>query len=366
MQSFVPQKILVEQAVADLPLSREIIQKFPQAKVETVEDARAWKKPCDITPAKKILGLAEQRGAALKPFPKIPDAINLGDYVFNPVSNCHLECTYCILQSYLKNNPVLTVFTNVEYFLRAIDELAQRNPRSCLRLGTGELSDSLALDDITGFSKQWVPFVARYEQIYFELKTKSDRIENLLSLESKGHTVVSWSLSPPEIIAREELKCAPLAARLAGARRLARAGYPIGLHLDPLIYFEGWERAYLRLIDEVAQTLAPEQIAWVSLGSLRFDRELKTIAETRFPHTTLFTEDFVVSPAGKLRYFRTIRIEMYRKLWQWLHQWDVEFPRYLCMEPAWMWEKVTGESPAASKVEAQLMQRLRWLGQSRA
>src|SRR5262245_32789909 len=100
MEFFTPQQILVESAVADRPLTQRILKALPQVPVSRIEDYREEKFPQPITPAKRLLTIAQGRGEAVKPFPKIKQAINLEDYVFNPISNCHLECTYCILQSY--------------------------------------------------------------------------------------------------------------------------------------------------------------------------------------------------------------------------------------------------------------------------
>lgn len=366
MQAFVPQKIIIEAAVAHEALTQRLKGKFEKVPFEIVENYQSWKEPAPISAAKRILALAEQRGRALKPFPKIKHAINLGDYVFNPVSNCHLECSYCILQSYLQNNPVLTVFANTGYFLQAIREASQVHAHTSLRFGTGELSDSLALDDLTELSRELVPFFAELSNAYLELKTKSNCISHLLKLDPKGHTVISWSLSPQNIVEREELKCASLAERLDAARQVQQAGYAVGLHLDPMIYFEGWEQAYETLVEQISQNLDPQRIAWVSIGSLRFDKELKAIATERFPHTSIFAEDFVAAPDGKMRYFKTLRSSMYRRVWTLLEEWSQDFPRYLCMEAPWMWEEVTRQkAPRAEEIEAKLVQRLRSLSREK-
>src|SRR5215831_13032802 len=96
MQDFLPQQILIEAAVETTPVARRILAAFPQIPRRGVARLQDWKEPGPITPAKRILAIAEHKGEALKPFPKVKHAINLGDFVFNPVSNCHLECTYCI------------------------------------------------------------------------------------------------------------------------------------------------------------------------------------------------------------------------------------------------------------------------------
>ncbi len=363
MQPFAPQRILVEREVSALPLTQRILQRFPEVPREEIQSLQGYKEPGPMTPAKKVLALAAHRGEAVKHFPKIRHALNLGDYVFNPVSNCHLECTYCILQSYLKNNPVLTVFANTDHFFSSIRALSEAHPGRALRMGTGELSDSLALDGLTGLSETWIPFFAELPNAYLELKTKSDCVENLLQLPHRGRTVISWSLAPAEIVQREELKCASLSARLSAASRVQDAGYPVGLHLDPLIHYPEWREGYRELLQAIAEFLDPSRLAWVSMGSLRFDGALKAIAGGRFPSTPIFAEDIITAPDGKMRYFKTIRLEMYRYVWGLLREWSEDFPRYLCMEAPWMWEAVLdGPAPPAEEVENNLIRRLEKLG----
>jgi spore photoproduct lyase len=362
METFSPQQILVEGAVADLPLTRRVLQALPRVPVSLIEDYRGGKSPQPISAAKRLLTLAEGRGEAIKPFPKIKQAINLNDYVFNPISNCHLECTYCILQSYLFNNPGLTLFANLDFFFDGITRLIRSAPEKYFRLGTGELSDSLALDDLTGLSREWVPFFAGLPNAYLELKTKSDCVKNLLGLRHRGHTVISWSLSPEHIAQKEELKCAGVSERLAAAARVQGAGYPVGIHLDPMIYFEGWEEAYETLLADIARSLDPRRVAWVSIGSLRFDKDLKKTAMERFGRSAIFSEDFITAPDGKMRYFKTLRLRLYRWMWQRLNNWSEDFPRYFCMEPPWIWEQVTGRSaPEPGWMEGQLVTRLQKL-----
>lgn len=359
MHTFFPKKIYLDESVQDLPLTRRILATLPLVDLETLPDVRHLKLPQPITPAKKILVITKKQGEKLKPFPKIKHALNLGDYVFNPVSNCHLECTYCILQSYLANNPALTLFANTEDFLSEIRERTSAQPAKTWRIGTGELSDSLALDPLTGLSEELIPFFAELPNAFLELKTKTDAVTRLLPLEHQGKTVLSWSMAPQQVTEQEEHKCASLTERLQAAQQAQTQGYPVGIHLDPMLYLENWEEAYGDLVTQLAKHLDPKRLAWVSMGTLRFDKPLKGVASQRFPGTNIFAQDFVEGEDGKFRYFKTIRLKMYQKMWQWLGEWSEDFPRYLCMEAPWMWKQVTGKAPLpAEEMEAKLTQRL--------
>jgi len=77
MQEFIPQKILAEVSVSNSPLSLRVRERFPKVDFIEVESLESFKEPGPITPAKRILALAEQRGDPVKPFPKIKNALNL-------------------------------------------------------------------------------------------------------------------------------------------------------------------------------------------------------------------------------------------------------------------------------------------------
>jgi hypothetical protein len=72
-------------------------------------------------------------------------------------------------------------------------------------LGTGELSDSLALDSVFPISPILISFFAQRDHAVLELKTKSAEVDHLPHLDHRKRTIISWSLNPPEIIEGEEM-----------------------------------------------------------------------------------------------------------------------------------------------------------------
>ena len=288
----------------------------------------------------------------------------MGDYVccnyltVSFASNCHYECTYCILQDYLKNNPSITLFANVDEILDFIAEKIERAPDTLFRVGTGELADSLALDDITHLSEDLVPFAASRKNLLLELKTKSARIENLLPLDHRGKTVVSWSLNPQSFIDAEEHKTASLEERLAAARAVADCGYPVGFHFDPLLALPGWREEYTALVERVASQFRNEEIAWISLGSLRFTPGLKKIVMERFSKSRLLYGELFPTEDGKVRYFREVREKLYRHVRELVEEAFPPVPNYLCMETSKIWERVYGKIPATTRqLEERLVER---------
>ncbi len=221
-------------------------------------------------------------------------------------------------------------------------------PERTFRVGTGEMADSLALDGITRYSERLVPAFAALPNGLLEPKTKSDRIGNMEGLDHRGHTVVSWSVNTPAVIASEELSTPGLAERLSAASQCQLWGYRIGFHFDPLIHYEDWERDYEETVREAFGTVDHRAIAWVSLGTLRFTPHLRDTVKRRFPASSIPFGEFVPGHHGKLRYFRPIREEMYSKLSGWIRKYAPDTLVYLCIESRLVWERSLGYVPAGA------------------
>jgi len=270
-------------------------------------------------------------------------------YVVNLLKNCIYDCSYCFLQDFLQNNPLLVAHINVEDLLEELDQVFTAHPDRIFRVGTGELTDSLALDTVIPYSQHLIPFFNQRENAVLELKTKSVCVENLLNQDSPRNVIVSWSLNPQTIIDREEKGTPSLQQRLEAARQCGNKGYRIGIHLDPIIIFPGWEKAYHELIDNMFKVLSPSQIEWVSLGSFRYRGGLKQIIKERHEDTRLFVGEHVASKDGKYRYLRPLRNQAYENLRDTLKKYSADLNVYMCMETREIWEGVTGKMPRSDE-----------------
>ena len=347
------EKIYLDEKAEEDPVSEAILKSLPDIPVETIQDKRFLIKQFSSTSdligsGKRHLLITRFYGRRLKPCPGTSHHICCGYYVINAVTNCPMDCSYCVLQEYL-NNPFLTLYTNWDNLLEEIDDFLSRNQTSLLRLGTGELSDSLALESIFPVSQFLIEFFSKQPRAILELKTKSANVDSLLGRDHRGKTVVSWSLNPPERIEKEEMRTAPLKERMDAARRCQEEGYPLGLHFDPIFYYERWGQEYQETIYELFRQVDPKRVAWISLGGFRYPPNLKAIAEERFPKTEIFLGELFPGRDGKFRYLKEIRVNMYRKMVGWLKEVDPGLFIYLCMESKEVWERVFGWAPENSR-----------------
>ena len=148
-----------------------------------------------------------------------------------------MDCTYCILQAYL-NNPYQNFFINDTDLFRELDEETTAQ-KGFLRIGTGEFTDSMALDRITGMSRKLISFFAERDNCMLELKTKSAFIDNLKehrSLRQNHYGVVSEQRTDRR---RGGNQGSAIDERLAAASACASMGYPLAFHFDPIIIYPG-------------------------------------------------------------------------------------------------------------------------------
>ena len=272
MQLFQPQEVIVERGSEASPIYRNLRNALPLIPFRLVdavstENGRTDSSAFTFGAAKKRLFLTRYKGEFLKKCPGSDGQVCCNYFVINFASNCPMDCSYCYLQEYLADNSELKVFSNVEDLLTEADELLSKHRRFFFRIGTGEITDSLALDPYIGFAREVVPFFAEQPNALLELKTKSDCVEGLLALDPKDRVVVSWSMNPQRVIDLDEHGTASLSERLLAARRCQNAGYRLGFHFDPIVEYLNWESDYEEMLDQTFSSGRLAQDCLVEYGS---------------------------------------------------------------------------------------------------
>ena len=98
--------------------------------------------------------LARQKGSFYRPCPCSPKTIRCGYYFLSVGLGCPIDCSYCFLQGFLNTSfPVLYVnFDDLEQELNLLEK-EMSNKNKYLRIGTGEMTDSLVFEPITNYAK---------------------------------------------------------------------------------------------------------------------------------------------------------------------------------------------------------------------
>ena len=338
-------KLYVDQQVSDSPLVKAIVRRF-DLPVEFIADARqVYKYVSDasdpIQMGKTVLFLTRNNGAFVKSCPGTRSYTCCGYKILHIGTYCHMDCTYCILQSYF-HPPLLQFFVNHRDMLRELDRIFDGN--GIHRIGTGEFTDSLIWDLWTDFTRQLVPAFGAQRHAVLELKTKTTAIDRLQHLTHNRKTIVAWSVNTPRIIAEAEQRTASLSTRLSAAARCESWGYPLAFHFDPLVIYDGCEADYEQVVKMIFSHVSPDNVVWISLGTFRFMPALKPIIQRRFPKSKIIYGEFITGLDGKMRYFKPLRIALYRKMIASIRRHAPQVCIYFCMEDEEVWQKSLGFS----------------------
>jgi spore photoproduct lyase len=84
----------------------------------------------------------------------------------------------------------------------------------------------------------------------------------------------------------------------------------------------------------------PNAIQFISLGAMRYFKELKAEMKRRFPGTMLLEGPFTRGPDGKSRYFRPVREEIFETISAMILEQDPKQWLYFCMEGKNTWKNV--------------------------
>jgi spore photoproduct lyase len=337
------EEVVIEEAACGTPLAERVLSRFPADRVRVVPDVDEEKPG-----VARSLVVAVQKGAFLRRCPGTPGMLCCNLHVLDLVEGCPFDCTYCFLHSY-QNTPGIRVYANYANVVGEVGAFLKKGSPFPLRITTGELGDSLALEDLTGMAEGLVPLFGKLPGAVLELKTKSTAVAPLLDLDHGGRVVISWSLSPVVVAEGEERGAPPVGARLDAARQACLAGYGIAFHFDPVFLFDGWEDHYTSLIAKIFETVPGEAVRWFSLGGFRYPPALKRRISERFPGIRIFLDEFLPCSDGKMRYFAPRRVAMYRILREAIETHAPRVPVYCCMEAAHIWRKAFGTLPGACR-----------------
>ena len=235
-------------------------------------------------------------------------------------------------------------FVNHDELLNELDCLFLNS--TLTRIGTGEFTDSMIWDNLTDLSDLLVSKFSKQSRSVLELKTKTVEIKTLRTLHHNHKTIVSWSLNTPRIIKNEERHTSSLSARLRAAAKCESWGYPLGFHFDPLVVYDGCEKEYTSVIEQLFSNISSRNIVWISLGTFRFVPALKPIIQERFPNSKIIYGEFISGLDGKMRYFKPLRINLYKKIVSCIRDYAPDVLIYLCMEDDEVWQKSLGFVPS--------------------
>ena len=244
----------------------------------------------------------------MKPAPQAYGVKNEPHYYFINTYNCIYQCEYCYLQGYF-SSPDIVCFINYQDIGQAILETSKKHTDK-VWFHAGEFSDSLALSHITGECDFYYELFKKIPNAYLELRTKSANIRELKKKPPLSNVITSFSLSSEEQIDKYDHKTARLSQRLKAMKELSQLGHPLAIHFDPLIYVPHWQEKFKNLIEQVQDHIPIKSLLYISLGTVRFTKEVYNSVQKNYPTSSLWHEEMVKTFDGKMRYIKPLRMKI--------------------------------------------------------
>lgn len=304
--------IYIEEAILEHPRVIEILSRFPQAKKincgrygevfnPKAQNFRRQKEKPALILAEKFnhFTLAAPAGYGI-------GAKN--NYYFSHMLNCLYDCRYCFLQGmYQSANYVL--FVNYENFQDDIKQRCLETPDEPVHFFSGYDCDSLALEPVTRFAEQFLPYFEKTPNAWLELRTKSTQVRSLLNRDPFSRCIIAFSLNPNDIAMKVEDKAPSLQRRLDALCKLQAHGWQIGLRFDPLIYQTGYQEQYQELFEHVFSVINMNQLHSVSLGVFRLPDNYFKKVHKLYPDEKLFASP-LENRQGMISYKQELENEM--------------------------------------------------------
>src|SRR6266481_4505926 len=188
--NFEMDEIVIEERCRPSALATRVISRAPATvPVNFIADARDAIRPTasaadPFGAGKRRMAVMHRRAPFLMACPAGSSEFACCGYmVLVLASNCPMDCGYCFLQEYVADNPGFQVYANYTDAFDELERLRRKTPARSIRVGTGELADSLAFDSLTGISRELIEYFSRRDDLTLELKTKTDEIDNLLKID---------------------------------------------------------------------------------------------------------------------------------------------------------------------------------------
>lgn len=291
MKPFIPDLVFFEPDALNYPMGEELYEKFKSLGVpikQTTSHNRVTGIPGD-SPTEAYRNAKRTLVVGVRKTLKFDTSKPSAEYAIPISTGCMGHCHYCYLQTTMSAKPYLRVYVNMDDILAQADQyIAERAPE-ITRFEAACTSDPVGLEPLTGSLKRLIEHFGQTELGRLRFVTKYDTVDSLLDAKHNKHTRFRFSMNADYVIKNFEPATAPYHDRIAAAGKVARADYPLGFILAPLMRFDGWQEGYRDLIERLSRELPLEAKKDLTFELImhRFTKTAKRTILERYPKTKL-------------------------------------------------------------------------------
>ncbi len=300
-----PRRVVVTRSAAERPHTAQVLARCEAAGVTEIEmltsnrvtGLRGDDERATYARAKSTLAVVVSPPSkrTLQPIP--PSA----DWRLDLAEGCPAHCQYCYLAGSLTGPPVTRVYADLDEILAGMDTYVGGGSVTSGTSGRGHegttfeascYTDPLGIEHVTGSLAAAISHIGTHDYtgpVQLRATTKFGAVGPLLDLPHAGRTRIRVSVNAAAVAGRFEGGTDPVALRLAGLGSLARAGYPVGLTIAPIMPVDGWRTEYGDLLDAAARELTgiPGLDLTVECITHRFTPGSKDVLTGWYPRTKL-------------------------------------------------------------------------------
>jgi len=291
-----PRRVLVTPSALAWPHGAAMVERAAAlgAEVVRLKADRLSGLPDAYRDAKTTLAVVVASPSRRRPQPIPPSA----DWRFDLAEGCPAHCSYCYLAGSLAGPPIIRAYANLPEILAELPPLlgqGQVTSRNAARAAEGTTfesscyTDPLGIEHITGSLAETIRFFGDWDaDAQLRFTTKYDAVGPLLDLPHRRRTRIRFSLNARGA-ERFEGGAPRVRNRLEAMRRMAAAGYRIGLTVAPILNLPDWREAYDALLADCAAALAgaPDPDLTVELITHRFTEGSRTVLQGWYPGSEL-------------------------------------------------------------------------------
>lgn len=219
-------------------------------------------------------------------------------------NGCPFYCEYCFLKSYFSERDVV-LYTNKKSLFEELERRLSEGKKR--RFYLGEYSEPLWTNRFNGLVSEIIEIFRGYPEEELEVRTKFNDVDFLKDIRPSKNIIFAWSLLPEDISERIEKGVPSVEERIKAMVKTKEMGFRIGVRLEPLLFYKGWEDGYSKLMKKVSFALDEP----LEMGALRLTPSLRRLIYSKNPESEILKNEFILSKDGKLRYPRGIRFRLY-------------------------------------------------------
>lgn len=207
------------------------------------------------------------------------------------VTGCMGMCEYCYLNTRLANSSYTRIYVNIEDILEQTKKYIEERKPEITIFEAAATSDPIPVEVYTQNLAKTIEFMGNEEYGRLRFVTKYPFVDDLLKLEHKGHTEIRFSMNTDFVIKQYEHRTASLDKRIEALCKVAKAGYPVGVIIAPVFLYEGWEKEYGELLQNLKNKLLQNGLEEPEIHFEIITHRYTTAAKNKilefYPETTL-------------------------------------------------------------------------------